>query len=141
MNIRPATSPRGRGQRGQATIEMLGILPIAILVAGIILELFLIGYAAVSAESAARQAAREVSRGTSAHSAERRAERGVPGVFEANVHAGHGAVALGEEPGVSSGGVTDQVSAEARVKVPFLGFGVKGLNLTVTRYATMPNMN
>lgn len=50
---------QSRDERGVATIEMIGIIPVAVLIAGSILQLFLVGYAALSAESAARLAARE----------------------------------------------------------------------------------
>ena len=133
------TIRRSRGERGQATIEMLGILPLALLIAGAILQLFLIGYAAVSAESAARLAAREVSKGTNSSTAERMGERSVPGIFEPTVRAGSGDRSRsGEEPAVHGGTGSGAVSAEARVTVPFMGFGVKGLNVTVTRYSVMP---
>ncbi len=131
---------RRRTEEGQATIEMLGILPMALLVAGAILQLFLLGYAAVSAESAARLAAREVSKGTSANSAERMAERSVPGIFDPDVDAGSGDRSrAGEEPEVRGGAGFGAVSAEAKVKIPFMGFGVKGLDITVTRYSVMPD--
>ena len=64
------TRPRRRDDRGQATIEMIGIIPIAAMIAGAIIQLYLVGYAAVAAESASRLAAREASKGMSSAEAE-----------------------------------------------------------------------
>lgn len=131
---------RRRNERGQAVIEMLGILPIAILITGAIIQLFLVGYAAVSAESSARLAAREASQGSDYDSASRAAEADVPGIFGASVRvSGYDPSQSGDEPSIeSTSGAFDEVGAVSRVKVPFLGFGIDSLDITVTRYAVMP---
>jgi Flp pilus assembly protein TadG len=126
-------------ERGQATLEMVGIIPIFMLVLGAIIQLFLVGYAAVAAESTARHAAREASLGSSPDTAEARALSDAPRIFDArvNVQNGNQSVA-GDEPGVSSALLSGAVSAKATFTVPFLGIGVDHLNLHVTRYAVLP---
>ena len=137
----PTRAPsRTRSERGQATIEILGIIPIAALVLGGIIQLFLVGYAAVSAESASRLAAREYSKGASAGEAEQRAREEIGGLFEPIVEVGPGNLSDdSEEPSVGDGGgLDDPVSARVSVKVPFLGIGVENLDIRVTRYTVMP---
>lgn len=129
---------RKRSEAGQATIDFIGVLPFAILVAGVIIQIFLVGYAAISAESSARLAAREASQGTSQERAADRAEKSIPSLFEPSV-VFSSAVDDSEEPGVSVTSNGDTSTARSQVKVPFLGIGVDKLDITLTRYATMPN--
>ncbi|WP_148571113.1 TadE family protein [Nocardioides caldifontis] len=133
-------SQRARTERGQATIEILGIIPIAALILGGIIQLFLVGYAAVSAESASRLAAREYSKGASAGAAEAAARAEIGSLFEPVVEVAPGNLSDdSEEPAVGDGtGLDDPVSARVSVKVPFLGIGVENLNIRVTRYTVMP---
>lgn len=135
-------SRRRRDERGQATIEMIGVIPIAVLIAGAIIQLFMIGYAAVAAESSARLAAREFSQGTDPSSAEAHARQDSPGIFDAQVNVQDGNQSrAGSEPAVGDSPVPDAVSAKAVYTVPFIGIGVKGLNLHVTRYVVVPRTN
>ncbi len=129
-----------RSEQGQATIEILGIIPVAVLVLGGIIQLYLVGYAAVSAESASRLAAREYSKGASAGAAEAAARSAVGSLFEPTVRVGPGNLSSGgDEPSVGySGGLDAPVSARVTATVPFLGIGVKALDITVTRYSVMP---
>jgi Flp pilus assembly protein TadG len=128
-----------RDQRGQATLEMIGILPLFMIVLGAIIQLFMIGYAAVSAEGSARLAARELSKGTDASTAQRLAERDAPRYFDARVVPSQGNLSRsGDEPAVGAGGEAGSVSAKATLTVPFLGIGVSGLDIHVTRYAVFP---
>lgn len=129
-----------REQRGQATIEMIGIIPLAVLILGGIIQLYMVGYAAVSAESAARLAAREASKGMGAAQAEQAGARQVNQRFEPQVQVRDGNLsASGQEPSVGpSGGLDDPVSAKATLTVPFLGIGVANLDIHVTRYSVVP---
>ncbi len=131
---------QSRDERGVATIEMIGIIPVAVLIAGSILQLFLVGYAALSAESAARLAAREAAGGASPHQAAAEAEASVNSIFEPQVDVGGNLSASGDEPAVGSRSVDAGAGAEARLTVPFLGIGVDSLNITVTRYAVLPDL-
>lgn len=118
---------------------MIGIIPIAALIAGAIIQLYLVGYAAVAAESASRLAAREASKGMSTAGAEQVGRGDVVDIFEPVLEVRTGNLsAEGEEPSVAASGVTGSVSARATLTVPFLGIGVKGLDYQVTRYAVMP---
>jgi hypothetical protein len=129
-----------REERGQATIEMIGVIPLAALIAGAIIQLYLVGYAAVSAESASRLAAREASKGDlSFGEAAAAGEGDVNGIFDPVVEVRSGNLSDGvEEPAVSYRGVRDPVSARATLTVPFLGIGVAGLDYHVTRFTVMP---
>lgn len=137
--VGPHVGPGQRGRRGQATLEMIGILPLFVIVLGAVIQLFMIGYAAVSAEGSARVAARELSKGTSAQTATRLAEQDAPGVFAARVVPSDGNLSrAGDEPSVTAGAQAGSVSASATLTVPFLGIGVRGLDMHVTRYAVFP---
>ena len=138
MTGRP--SPGRRGERGQASIEVLGVIPLAAMVLGGIIQLYLVGYAAVSAEAASRLAAREYSKGASAGAAEAAAVSDVGAFFSPVATVGPGDASDGsEEPAVgSSAGLDDPVTATVSVEVPFLGIGVESLDIRVTRYTVMP---
>lgn len=131
-----------RDQRGQATLEMIGIIPFFILIVGAILQIYMIGYAAVSAESAARMAAREYSQGADAASAEQAASNAAPDRFSPQVRVDNGNVSSSaEEPDVNTYSDADTVSAKATLTVPFLGIGVSNLNMHITRYVVLPKTN
>lgn len=133
------TRPRRRDDRGQATIEIIGIIPLAAMIAGAIIQLYLVGYAAVAAESASRLAAREASKGMSSAEAAQVGRDDVVSIFEPDVEVRDGNLsAAGDEPSVTSTGVGESVSARATLTVPFLGIGVKGLDYEITRYTVMP---
>jgi Flp pilus assembly protein TadG len=130
---------RRRSQRGQASLEMIGILPLFVIILGAVIQLFMIGYSAVSAEASARVAARELSKGSSASTATQLAEQDAPRVFEARVVTSDGNLSrAGQEPSVGAGAEAGSVSASATLTVPFLGIGVRGLDMHVTRYAVFP---
>jgi len=129
---------RRRGdESGVATIEFLGVLPLVILIAGAIFQLFLMGYAAVEAESSARLAARELSKGTDESAAEARGESQASSFFDVAVNAGSGSGSGDGEP-AAGGSAESSVNAEATVTVPFLGFGVEMFDIEITRHAVMP---
>jgi hypothetical protein len=65
-----------RGERGQASVELLGSLPVVLLVGLVVLQLLAVGYAAVLAGNAAESAALAVAGGGQAEAAARDA---VPG--------------------------------------------------------------
>jgi Flp pilus assembly protein TadG len=128
-----------RSDRGQATLEMIGIIPIFVIVLGAIIQLFMIGYAGVSAEASARVAARELSKGTDPGTARRLGEQDAPRYFDARVVPSSGNLSQsGDEPSVGASGEDRSVSARATLTVPFLGIGVRGLDIHVTRYAVFP---
>ncbi len=66
----------GRSDRGQASVELLGALPVVLLVGLVLLQLLAVGYAAVLAGNAAEAAALAVAGGEEAVGAARAA---VPG--------------------------------------------------------------
>ncbi|WP_109510115.1 TadE/TadG family type IV pilus assembly protein [Nocardioides speluncae] len=134
---------RTRNEKGQGTIEILATIPFALLITGAIIQLFFIGYAAVSAEGTARQAARDASKGVDHSSAESNAERDIPGFFKdgSSVSVSSGDISSsGDEPSVTGTGGGDVVSAKSQIRVPVfgMGFGIDDLDITVTRYAVMP---
>lgn len=134
---------RMRNEKGQGTIEILATIPFALLITGAIIQLFFIGFGAVTAEGTARLAAREASKGTDQPRAESMAERDIPGFFKdgSSVTVGDGDISgRGDEPSVSGTGGGDVVSAKSEIRVPIfgLGFGIDDLDITVTRYAVMP---
>ena len=67
---RPRASPRGR-ERGQATVELLGAVPIVILVGLIAFQLLAIGHAAVQAGAAAEAGALALAAGGDARAGAR----------------------------------------------------------------------
>lgn len=130
---------RQRDENGVATIEVIGIIPIALVIAGAILQIYMLGYAAVAAESASRLAAREASKGTDSASAESIGEHDVNQIFSPQITIRSGDQSSpGDEPAVDGGSADDAVTAEATLEVPFLGIGLDGLNYQVTRYTVMP---
>ena len=130
-----------RDEQGQATLEIIGSIPLFMLVLGVIIQLFMIGYAAIGAESAARMAAREASNGVAASTASAHSIADAPGIFRPQVAVADPGdlVSSGEEPSVAAADVpAGAISARATFTVPFLGIGVPGLNLKVTRFAVVP---
>ncbi len=109
---------RRRGQRGSASVELLGYMPILmlLLVAGI--QLFLGAFTAASAENAARAGARAASKGGLGEFAAMRALQ--PG--------------LRREASTRQDGERFEVSVRVPVVLPPL----QGHAPTITRSATMP---
>ncbi len=135
-----------RNDSGSALIEFLGVIPFAVLVAGFILQMFLIGYGAISAESSARFAARQQALGTSNATivamVHDRAAYWNPQVtlrdgdfLTADTPGAPDAL----EPQVTSTGDSQASSAKVTVTVRFLGFGVAPLDIAITRFAVMPS--
>jgi hypothetical protein len=138
----PGRTPRRapRGEDGTATLEMIGIIPMAVLIAGAIIQLYMLGYAGVQAESAARVAAREASLGASTGAASTAGEDSVNQRFDPDVRPVSVASA-GDEPSVEPAPAVDEaVTYRAVLRVPFLGIGVDDLDIEVTRYVVMPEI-
>lgn len=70
------TAARLRDERGQAAVEMMGALPVVLLLGLVVLQLLAVGYAAVAAGQAAEAAALAVAAGGGAEQA---ASAAVPG--------------------------------------------------------------
>lgn len=139
--MRRTRNDRSPDERGQGTIEILATIPFALLITGAIIQLFFIGFAAVSAEGTSRQAARDASKGVDHTLAAADAKSGIPGFFESTVEVSSGDISDGgDEPSVTGTGSGDVVSARTEIRVPVfgLGFGIDDLDIKVTRYAVMP---
>ena len=106
--------PRGDAERGSASVEFLGFLPVLLLVALAGVQLGLVAYAGTQAGTAARAAARANDPG-----------------------AGSASVSGWLHPSTSMSGTADSVTATVTVKVPSV---LPGISLVdpVTRSATMP---
>jgi pilus assembly protein CpaE len=106
-------------ERGQASVELLGSLPVLVLVGAVLLQLLAIGYSATLAGSAAEAAALAVAGGADATEAARSA---VPGWSRAGlrVDSGHGRVEVRLRPPSPLALVRDQLElhASARVEAP-----------------------
>lgn len=76
---------RGRGERGQAAVELLGALPVVLLLGLVLLQLLAVGYASVLAGQAAEAGALAVAAGGQAREAARSA---VPGWSRARMRVG-----------------------------------------------------
>jgi hypothetical protein len=109
----------GGGERGQATLEFLGLLPLVLLVALGAGQLLAVGYSSVLAGNAAEAAALAVAGGGDPRAAARDA---LPGWTRAgarlSVHAGH--VRLDLRPPTLLRALADEleVSATASVEAP-----------------------
>lgn len=110
---------RARDERGQASVELVGMLPFLVLAAMLVWQLLLVGYAVTSAENAARAASRVEARGGSGVKA---AKRVVGGPLRQ--------------------GITTKIDggkATVRVRVPLLVPGVSSDSVVVSRDADLPN--
>lgn len=117
---RPGRSRSGalRSERGQASVELIGMLPYLILAALLVWQLLLVGYAVTSAENAARAASRVEARGGDGVKAARR----VAGT------------SLRE--GIRT--ELDGTKATVRVRVPLIAPGITSGDVTVSRDAELP---
>ena len=106
------------GERGQASVELIGMLPILVLAALLVWQLLLVGYAVTSAENAARAASRVEGRGGNGAKA---AERVIGGPLR---------------KGMTT--VIDGGKAEVRVRVPLIVPGLTRHDVTVSRDADLP---
>lgn len=110
---------KGRhSERGQASVELIGMLPFLVLAALLVWQLLLVGYASTSAENAARAASRVVARGGDG---ERAASRVIASALREGIR-------------------TEMNGAKAtvRVRVPIIVPGVTRADVTVTRDAELP---
>jgi pilus assembly protein CpaE len=107
-----------RGESGQASVELIGMLPFLVLTALLIWQLLLVGYAATSAENAARAASRVESRGGDGEKAARRV------------------VGSPLRDGIETR--IEGTKARVRVRVPLLVPGLSDDAITVTRDAELP---
>lgn len=111
----------GRGERGQTTVEFIGVIPILILVGLALIQLGLVAYSAEQAGTGARAAARAVARDAGAD-ADAVARAAMSDWVARQAHSG-------STPG------SDEVTVRTEVDVPSLF----GIHLgTVTRTVTMP---
>ena len=106
-------------ERGQASVELLGAVPVVLLVGAVVLQLLAIGYSATLAGSAAEAGALAVAGGDDA---ERAARAAVPGWSRAGmrVESRGGLVSVRLRPPSPLSAVRDAVElkANARVKAP-----------------------
>ncbi|MEA2451137.1 MAG: hypothetical protein QOG63_3069 [Thermoleophilaceae bacterium] len=106
-------------ERGQASVELLGSLPVVLLVGAVILQLLAIGYSATLAGSAAEAAALALAGGGDAESAARAA---VPGWSRAGLRVesrdGHVVVHLRPPSPLSLVREKLELHASARVGAP-----------------------
>ena len=108
-----------RTERGQASVELLGILPLLLIAALLVWQLLLAGYAVTSAENAARNASRAESRG----------DNGVDAAKDSlsfGLHKNAEVRIEGEK-------------ATVRVRVPIVAPGIDSDSFTVTRDAELPD--
>lgn len=110
---------RARDERGQASAELIGMMPWLVLAALGVWQLLLVGFAVVSAENAARAAGRVEGRGGDGPQAARLAVQ--PALRE------------GLEASFDAGEV------RVRVRVPILMPGLTADDVAVTRGAELPS--
>jgi len=108
----------GRGERGQASVELIGMLPFLVLAALLVWQLLLVGYAVTSAENAARAASRVEARGGNGAKA---AERVVGSPLRKGIRT-----------------EMDGGKAVVRVRVPLIVPGITRDDVTVSRDAELP---
>lgn len=107
-----------RGERGQASVELIGMLPFLVLAALLVWQLLLVGYAATSAENAARAASRvDVRGGDGRKAAERVIGAPLRTGIRTQLHAGRAVV---------------------RVRVPLIAPGITHEDVTISRDAELP---
>lgn len=109
---------RARGERGQASVELIGMLPFLVLAALLVWQLLLVGYAVTSAENAARAASRVEARGGDGGKAARRV------------------VGSPLRKGIRT--EVDRGKTVVRVRVPLIVPGITREDLTVSRDAELP---
>src|SRR4051812_41402247 len=106
-------------ERGQASVELLGALPVVLLVGAVLLQLLAIGYSATLAGSAAEAGALAVAGGGDAVAA---ARASVPGWSRAGMHVtaagGHVAVSMRPPSPLSLVRGAIELKASARVGAP-----------------------
>ena len=108
-----------RGERGQASVELLGMLPLLLLSALLVWQLLLAGYAVTSAENAARNASRAEALGEDGEDAAR------------------DSLSFGLEDGAVVRIEGDR--ATVRVRVPIVAPGISNGDIAVERDAELPS--
>jgi hypothetical protein len=110
---------RGRGERGQASVELLGALPVVLVLGLVLLQLLAVGYASVLAGQAAEAGALAVAGGGQALEAARSA---VPGWSRArmrvNVRGGRVEVRMRPPTALEALARKLEVRAAAAVEAP-----------------------
>jgi pilus assembly protein CpaE len=110
---------RGFGrERGQVSVELLGMLPLLLIAALLVWQLLLAGYAVNSAENAARNASRAAALGQDGEDVAK------------------DSLSFGLEKGAKI--EVDGEKATVRVRVPIVAPGVSSSELTVERDAELP---
>jgi len=117
---------RLRGQSGQSSLELAGMLFWLLVAALFAFQLALVGWTAVSAGNAARTAARLVSRGDSTSDARKQAVAGL---------AGRG---LSKASITFEGTTSANASATARVAIPTVLPGLTLINMSIHESASLP---
>jgi pilus assembly protein CpaE len=112
-------SGRLAGQRGQASVELLGLLPLLLLGALLVWQLLLAGYAVSSAENAARNASR------------------AEGLGQDGEKAGRESLSFGLERDAKVEIEGDR--ATVHVRIPIVAPGIDSEDLTVSRDAELPS--
>lgn len=110
---------RLRSQRGQASIELIGMLPILLLSALLVWQLLLAAYAVTSAENAARNASRAQALGDDGE------------------EVGEDSLSFGLDDGAEVRVEGDR--ATVRVRVPIVVPGISSDALSVERDAELPS--
>jgi hypothetical protein len=114
---RPSLDPNAR-ERGQATVELVALLPLVAVLAGALWQAAVAGQAVWLAGSAARAAARASAVGADARAAARRVlpARLEPGLVVTRVHGGDGIRVTIAIPAIVGRGDVGGVSARARLQ-------------------------
>jgi len=118
MADRPARRGLAR-ERGQVSVELLGMLPLLLISALLVWQLLLAGYAVNSAENAARNASR------------------AEGLGKDGEEAAKDSLSFGLEKGAKV--QIDGDKATVSVRVPIVAPGVSSGDLTVERDAELPS--
>ncbi|HZG03373.1 MAG TPA: TadE/TadG family type IV pilus assembly protein [Streptomyces sp.] len=114
--MRGTRTPAGGGRdRGQVTVEFVGMLPLILVLLALMWQLVLVGYTFTLAGNAADEGAREAAVDGDCQEA---AREDLPDAWQGEVHCGPG------ESGMAT--------ATVRLKVPVLFPGAANLPLTVT---------
>lgn len=107
-----------RGEQGQASVELIGMLPFLVLAGLLVWQLLLVGYSINSAENAARAASRVEARGGDGEKAAKRV------------------VASPLREGMTT--EIDGEKAVVHVRVPLIVPGITRDDVTVSRDAELP---
>lgn len=115
----PVGARRRRGERGQSSVEFMGLLPLLLFGGLVVWQLMLVGWATTSASNAARTGSRVASRGGDGRLAAKRSL--------ASPLRGDATVTIAGE------------TAKVLVQIPILVPGMSSPDLKVTKTAVIPN--